>query len=233
MTTIAIEPQRHNGITSAAGKIELPAKKRSKSNRRSRGRIARRIIGDAVSITDLIRFLDGVAIEGLAEESGVTAREIVQALPAESRNFISGTKFLQVLGDITSWGEVNVMLRTADGIVEFTTALPRPQIAHGYLHWTGDGPFRGRIRYDGWGDIAFVERSFMGRPSAAVLFFARDGNILFKIFVARDKMNTPSATQLQAFRSLSSRLAKRPANKRPAGHNGVRADGQLNRRQKP
>jgi putative heme iron utilization protein len=54
--------------------------------------------------------------------------------------------------------------------------------------------------------IAFVERPFMGRPSAAILFFNVDGEIMFKIFVGRDEKRELRADQLERFRALRGRF---------------------------
>jgi len=157
-------------------------------------------------MADLIRFLDGGAIEGLAEESGVTAREIVANLPTQARCFVSAKKFMQVMDDIAGWGEVSVVLRTGDGVVEFISTLPKGDVAHGYFRLLGEGRIRAHLRYENCAAVAFVERPFMGRPSAAVLFFDREGKIMFKICVARDADGALHDDQLKSFRALAARL---------------------------
>lgn len=157
-------------------------------------------------MSDLIRFLDGGAIEGLAEESGTTAREVVAGLPKEARSFVSANKFMQVMDDIAGWGEVSVVLRTADGVVELVSPLPKGDLAHGYFRWLGTGKIRAHFRYENCAGIAFVERPFMGRPSAAVLFFDRQGGVMFKICLPRDANDAPRQDQLESFRALAARL---------------------------
>jgi putative heme iron utilization protein len=51
-----------------------------------------------------------------------------------------------------------------------------------------------------------VERPFMGRLSASLLFFNSDGGIMFKVFVGRDEKRELKADQLAAFRALAERL---------------------------
>ncbi|KAB2874736.1 MAG: hypothetical protein F9K38_15395, partial [Pseudorhodoplanes sp.] len=58
--------------------------------------------------------------------------------------------------------------------------------------------------------LAFVERPFMGRPSASILFFNIDGGIVFKVFVGRDENRELKADQLRKFRALAGKLAARP-----------------------
>lgn len=161
-----------------------------------------------LTLPDLIRLLDGIAIEGLAEESGMTARDIVAALPVDSRSFVPVSKFVEVMDTIAEWGEVTILLRTPDGVVEITTVLPRGELAHGSFHWLGDGPFRGHFQLEQCAGIAFVRRSFMGRPSAFVLFFNLKGGIMFKIMVRREGRNGLAEDQLKRFEDLASRLGR-------------------------
>lgn len=159
-----------------------------------------------INLPDLIRFLDGGAIEGLAEESGVTAREVVASLPKPARRFVPAGKFMAAMDDIAGWGEVSLVLRTADGVIEFISPLPKGDMAHGYFRLLGDAKIRAHLRYENCAAIAFVERPFMGRPSAAVLFFDRDGDVMFKICPARDENGAPRDDQLKLFRALAARL---------------------------
>jgi putative heme iron utilization protein len=52
-----------------------------------------------------------------------------------------------------------------------------------------------------------MERPFMGRLSASVLFLNVDGGIMFKVFVGRDEKRELLADQLAKFRALADRLA--------------------------
>ncbi len=110
------------------------------------------------------------------------------------------------MNDIATWGDVTVVLRTVDGCIEINSSVPPGELVHGYFHWLGGGKIRGHLRYDQCKSIAFVERSFMGSPSASVLFFNREGLIMFKVLVARDENNVPRENQLEAFRALAIRV---------------------------
>lgn len=158
---------------------------------------------------ELARFLDGVAIESEAAERGVSPRDIVEALPREAFSLASSRHFLAVMDSVSTWGPVSVPLTTASSIVEFNLVLPLGEIKNDYFYWLREGPIRGRLRVDQCDCIAFVERPFMGRPSAAVLFFNREGNIMFKIFLSRDENHQLNQTQLSLFRSLAKRIPRR------------------------
>lgn len=162
-----------------------------------------------LNFKELARFLDGVAIESEAAERGVHPRQVVEELPRDCYSVVPARCFLTVMNDIAAWGRVSVPLNTADGIVEFNLTLPRGEIKSGYFYWLRDGPIRGRLRIDRCAGIAFVERPFLGRPSAAVLFFSRDGNIMFKVFLARDANHQLDPQQVELFRALAKRLSRR------------------------
>jgi putative heme iron utilization protein len=66
--------------------------------------------------------------------------------------------------------------------------------------------FRGHLRHERCTGLAFLERPFMGRLSAAVLFFNLDDGIMFKMFVGRDEKRELLADQLAKFRALAERV---------------------------
>lgn len=196
-------PSRNSGVGAAKRKRAAGLKNTSGKRRRS---VSRSSAQASVTLSDLIRFLEGVAIEGLAEENRVTPQKFVATLPKQTQCFAPASKFMEVMDDIASWGEVSVILCAIDGVVEYTGCLPKGELTHDYFRWIADEKICGHLRCDRCGGIAFVERAFMGRPSAFVLFFNRDGGIMFKIFVARDKHNVPREDQLTAFRALAQRV---------------------------
>lgn len=178
-------------------------------------RAIRRPNTSLIMLPDLIRMLDGVAIEGLAEESGMPARDVVAQLPANMRSFVSANKLVSILEEISGWGDVTVLLRTPEGAIEITTSLPRVEVAQGYFHWLGESKFRGHFQFDQCAGIAFVQRAFMRRPSAFILFFNRKGGIMFKIAVRRNEHHMLAEDQLSAFQNLAKRLGK-PLDDEPA-----------------
>jgi putative heme utilization carrier protein HutX len=70
--------------------------------------------------------------------------------------------------------------------------------------------FHGHLRHERCAGLAFVERPFMGRLSASVLFLNLDGGIMFKVFVGRDEKRELLADQLARFRALAERCATEP-----------------------
>ena len=148
----------------------------------------------------------GAMIETVAKEYGTTLRQAAEALPDAMRRFAPGAAFIEVMGQVATWGEVTVILHTDDGVMEFTGPVPEGKIAQGYYNLAGRTGFHGHLRHERCAAIAFVERPLFGRLSASILFFNGDGGIMFKIFVGRDEKRELLTDQLAAFRALADRL---------------------------
>jgi heme iron utilization protein len=150
----------------------------------------------------------GAVIETVAGEHDVTARAVVEALPASMRRFAPADTFVAAMGEVATWGDVTLIVHTDDGIMEFTGPIPAGQVARGYYNLMGTTGFHGHIRHERCAGPAFVERPFMGRLSALIVFFNADGGIMFKVFVGRDEKRELEADQLAAFRALGDRLCR-------------------------
>lgn len=148
----------------------------------------------------------GAMLESVAKDYGVSLRQAAEALPSALRRFAPGGAFIDAMSDIAKWGEVTVILHTDDGVMEFTGPIPPGTVAQGYYNLSGRTGFHGHLRHERCDGIAFVERPLFGRLSASLLFFNRDGGIMFKVFVGRDDKRELLADQLAAFRALADRL---------------------------
>jgi heme iron utilization protein len=150
----------------------------------------------------------GAVFETVAKDNGVPPRAAVEALPAEMRRLAPGDAFTEVMNDIAKWGDVTLIIHTDDGIMEFTGPIPAGEVMRGYFNLMGSTGFHGHLRHDRCAGLAFVERPFMNRLSAVVVFLNCDGGIMFKIFVGRDEKRELKPDQLAAFRALAARLCR-------------------------
>jgi putative heme utilization carrier protein HutX len=148
----------------------------------------------------------GAVIETVAKEHGATTRAVVEALPAEMRKFAPASAFIDAMKDIATWGEVTLIIHTDDGIMEFTGPIPAGEVGRGYFNLMGRTGFHGHLRHERCAGLCFLERPFMGRLSAALLFFNVDGGIMYKVFVGRDEKRELLADQLAKFRALAERF---------------------------
>jgi heme iron utilization protein len=149
----------------------------------------------------------GAVVETVAKEHGVTTREVVEAMPAEMCKFAPASAFIDAMKDIATWGEVTLIVHTDDGIMEFTGTVPPGEVGRGYFNLMARTGFHGHLRHERCAGLCFMERPFMGRLSASVLFFNVDGGIMFKVFVGRDEKRELKEDQLAKFRALAQRSA--------------------------
>lgn len=149
----------------------------------------------------------GAVIETVAKEHNVTPRQVVEALPAAMRRFAPADTFGDAMKDIATWGEVTLIVHTDDGIMEFTGPIPPGEVGRGYFNLMSRTGFHGHLRHDRCAGLAFMERPFMGRLSASIVFLNVDGGIMFKVFVGRDEKRELLADQLTKFRALAETLA--------------------------
>lgn len=163
----------------------------------------------STSLSDLKKHMaenSGAVIEEVAREKGVTAREVIEALPDEMRRFAPASAFVAAMQDIATWGEVTLIVHTDDGIFEITEPVGGGEIGRGYYNIMKPKGMHGHLRHERCGGVAFVERPFMGKSSAFVAFLNVDGGVMFKVFVGRDEARALRTDQLAAFKALAARL---------------------------
>lgn len=144
----------------------------------------------------------GAVIETVAAEEGVTPRAVIEALPEGMRYFAEGAFFADAMRAIARWGDVTLIIHTADGIFEITGPVPEGKITSGFFNLSARTGLHGHLRNERCGGIAFVERPFMGKPTAFVAFLNVEGGIMFKVFVRRDATGALQKEQLAAFKAL-------------------------------
>jgi putative heme utilization carrier protein HutX len=154
----------------------------------------------------LAQSADGV-LEQIAREYGVSTFEVVRALPGEHRAIVPGERFEEVMQALTGWGEVLLIVHTADIVLECAGTIPPGSFARGYYNLSGDSPIGGHLRGENCRHIAFVSRPFMGRPSRSLQFFNGAGKAMFKVFVRRDKERNLLTDQVRRFDELRGRLS--------------------------
>ena len=160
----------------------------------------------SVNLESVLAENPGAIVEEVAREHRVTTRDVVRALPKAMRKFVTGSAFIDVMKDVGSWGDVTLIIHTDDGIMEFGGPVPAGEVGRGYYNVPGSKGFHGHLRHERCAGIAFVERPFMNKLSASILFFNIDGGIMFKIFVGRDEKRELKADQMDKFRGLADRL---------------------------
>jgi len=149
---------------------------------------------------------DGV-LEAVASAYDLSLQRVVECLPAGMGKRISGTHFIDVMQDISSWGDIIFIVHTKDTIVEFAGPLPAGTAGHGFYNLKGGNALSGHLRATNCHAIVFLRRPFMGVETMSVQFFNADGEAMFKIFVGRNKDRQLDAGQTERFTLLEAKFA--------------------------
>ena len=148
----------------------------------------------------------GAVVEDVARDRGLTPRAVIEALPPEMVRISGSDVFVTAMQDIAQWGEVTLIVHTADAIFEITDPIPPGEVGRGYFNLMQPKGLHGHFRHERCAAIAFVERPFMGKSSAFAAFLNVDGGVMFKVFVGRDETRALRQDQLERFRALAARL---------------------------
>ncbi|MBN8969023.1 MAG: heme utilization cystosolic carrier protein HutX [Rhizobiales bacterium] len=149
---------------------------------------------------------DGV-LEAVASAHHLSLLSVVQCLPGEMWKQVDGGHFIEVMQDISSWGDITFIVHTKDAIVEFEGRLPNGTSGHGFYNLKGGGGVSGHLRAANCRAIVFLRRPFMGTQTLSIQFFNADGEAMFKIFVGRDENRKLKADQVGSFDRLEAKLA--------------------------
>lgn len=149
----------------------------------------------------------GVVLEGLAEAHGCAVAQLIECLPEGMWRKIPGGHFIDVMGEVAAWGTpVTVIVHTADVIMEFTGPLPVGEVGHGFFNLMG-ASLHGHLRHQNCGAIYAVERPFMNKDTASLMFCNQNGGVMFKVFLGRDENGALRAEQIEALRAMAARWA--------------------------
>lgn len=148
---------------------------------------------------------DGV-IEQIAAKAEVTPAEVLSVLPEGAAVVVPAQQWERIWTDLSSWGEILMIVHTEDIVLEVEGRLPEGSEGHGWFNIHGDSPIGGHIRKERCVSIAFVDRGFHGRRSCSVWFMNADGKAMFKVFVRRDKERNLLDEQVTRFETLRAAL---------------------------
>lgn len=137
-----------------------------------------------------------VMLSGLAQEFGVTEKDIAEALPYEMCSLVSGERFDEVWESMTAWEKATFIVQHFGHVIEIKCTIPKGKHGHGYYNLMGDSALNGHIKADTVKHIAFLSVPFMGLESHSIQFFNENGAVCFSVYVGREnKVLIPSAKQ--------------------------------------
>ena len=152
---------------------------------------------------------DGV-LEMLAMEHGLTTREVTECLPEHCHISKSGEAFASVMQELSTWGEILLIVHTPDAIIECAGAVPEGSFGRGFFNLGEGSPIRGHIKAERCAAITLVRRPFMGMETCSVQFFNHRGGAIFKVFIGREEDDTLKPEQVRRFEALWEQFRQNP-----------------------
>jgi heme iron utilization protein len=139
----------------------------------------------------------------VAKEHGVSELAVVKAMSAEQACFLPLVGKDALLADLPSWGSMTTIVAVSGSIFEYKGSFPEGKYAHGYynIYTKGEG-LHGHILMDNIGHIALISRPFRGQESYSINFFGAQGEMVFKVYLGRDKQRLLIASQVEQFQAL-------------------------------
>ncbi|KZB56356.1 heme utilization cystosolic carrier protein HutX [Thalassospira xiamenensis] len=150
---------------------------------------------------------DGV-LESIADEYGVSLRNVLQSMPDHCQRAIDGYAFEQVMADLSTWGDVTFLVHTKDIILESKACVPAGKVVGEFFNFEGHTAIGGHLRYKHCQSIHFLKRPFMKMATCAILFMNSEGEAMFKVYVGRDDQRRLLTDQVERFDHLRDRLLK-------------------------
>ncbi|MFV0358747.1 heme utilization cystosolic carrier protein HutX [Tropicimonas sp.] len=160
----------------------------------------------ATTIREAIAANPMAALEDIARAAGVATREVLENLPDGQARCAPGGAFVDIMQEMTGWGDVTFIVNTPEVIAEVKGPVPSGNLKNGFYNLHGKS-LAGHLRADRCAVIAFVERKFMGIDTMSVQFYAESGACMFKVYLGRDEKRQLIPAQIAAFRAARDRFA--------------------------
>lgn len=148
----------------------------------------------------------------IATELKVSEFEVVSALPSEQLALLPTSEKDALLVSLPEWGNMTTIVSVSGSIFEFKGTFPKGKYAHGYynLITKGDG-LHGHLKLDDISAIALISKPFRGTESHSINFFGSAGEVVFKVYLGRDKKRVLLPEQVTRFNALKAELQTQTA----------------------
>ncbi|MCL1092595.1 heme utilization cystosolic carrier protein HutX [Shewanella kaireitica] len=143
----------------------------------------------------------------IAAELNVSEFEVVSVLPTEQLALLPVSEKDALLTSLPEWGNMTTIVSASGSIFEFKGSFPKGKYAHGYynLITKGDG-LHGHLKLDDISAIALISKPFRGTESHSINFFGPAGEVVFKVYLGRDKKRVLLPEQVARFKAIKAEL---------------------------
>ncbi|ADN75442.1 heme utilization protein HuvX [Ferrimonas balearica DSM 9799] len=147
----------------------------------------------------------GATTSQLALDLGVSEASVVAALPDNMSVPLDIDLLDELLAELPEWGPMTTIVFAGGSVFEFKCPFPKGKSAYGYYNLMGKHGFEGHLKLDNVGSIYLVSRAHRGAESHSFQFFTHRGELVFKLFLGRDKARKLLPEQLQRFAQYRSK----------------------------
>ncbi len=139
----------------------------------------------------------------IADDLGITERDVVRHLPNSMSVEVSGTEFECIWKAMTEWEKVTALVSNSGIIAEIKGKLSKGTSARGYFNlFDSDAPLNGHIKADVIESIFFVSKPFMKIESHSVQFYTKEGDKAFGIYLGRNDKRQIIESVLNGYQDL-------------------------------
>ncbi|WP_419534399.1 heme utilization cystosolic carrier protein HutX [Endozoicomonas sp.] len=157
----------------------------------------------AQQVQDILTKNPAILPAEMANKLNASELDVIQAMPADMVTLIDASHYLDVLRDIKTWGELTLVIDVDGSIFEMVGHFPKGGEKFGYYNLSDRRtPLKGHLKVDNVAVIALVSKPFHGVETRSVQFLSKQGRMLFKVYLRRDKEKSFLPDQLEKFEAL-------------------------------
>ena len=157
----------------------------------------------AQQVQDILTENPAILPAEIANKLNASELDVIQAMPADMVTLIDASHYLDVLRDIKTWGELTLVIDVDGSIFEMVGHFPKGGEKFGYYNLSDRRtPLKGHLKVDNVAVIALVSKPFHGVETRSVQFLSKQGRMLFKVYLRRDKEKNILPEQLEKFEAL-------------------------------
>jgi heme iron utilization protein len=138
----------------------------------------------------------------IAKQLDISEYEVLQNTDDRIAKTVDGSKFDEIIEDISTWGKILMIKITPSFVIEIKDHMPTGTYGHGYYNFNSDSSISGHLKVSDIEKIIFISKKHRGMLSYSVVFYDSKGEHIFKIFVARDENKELLPDQVEKFLAL-------------------------------
>lgn len=143
----------------------------------------------------------------IAQKLNVSEYEVLQNINTNIAKAVDGSKFDEIIEDISKWGKILMIKITPSFVIEIKDFMPTGTYGHGYYNFDSkNSSISGHLKVSDIEKIIFISKKHRGMISHSVVFYDKKGEHIFKLFVARDENKELIKEQVDKFISLKNRF---------------------------